>query len=69
MESTQQYVPYRPKNFYERFLERKLYDFPKSLINNGLIKSFDYDVMVEKLENLFSRVERDVSYSQIGVYN
>ena len=44
---------------YSKFIELtnnfKIQDFPSELVNEGLIRSFDYDIFVDKLNKLFKK--------------
>ena len=54
-------------HFYRMLFNREINDFPSSLINEGLIKSFDYEIMVQKLQNLFSNKQVDISFNHMGI--
>lgn len=51
------------KPIVKRFLDFKYNNFPTSLINEGLIKSYDYDLTVKHIEKLIKKY----NYSKINI--
>lgn len=57
------------KNFLNLLIQKKLNNFPLELINEGLIKSIDYDVFEKRLILLFSKYHKfiDIKITHFGV--
>jgi len=53
---------------YSKFIELtnnfKIKDFPSEIVNEGLIRSFDYNVFVDKLNKLFNKYGKNVLIEQ-----
>ena len=53
---------------YSKFIELtnnfKIQDFPSELVNEGLIRSFDYNIFVDKLNKLFKKYGKTVLIEQ-----
>jgi len=59
-----EYIP-----IYEKIIQKKYKNFPEELLNEGLIKSIEYDKFVELLERLFEKSGKNkLSYDLIQTH-